>query len=283
LDELKYWLSVPVEWSGRLPKDYQDGRANTEASAQTVTVSLSVEETRALLRDVPAAYGTEINDALLTALAQAFERWMGTRTLLMDLEGHGREDIVDDADISRTVGWFTTVFPVRLDLTGAEGPGEALKVVKEQLRQIPHHGIGYGLLRYLRKDQDVAARLAALPQAEVIFNYLGQLDQAVKSAPFRFAREPIGPSRALSGQRSHAIEVNGSVTDGQLQMKWTYSENSHRRATVEKLAFDFVEALRSLIAHCQSPEAGGYTPSDFADVELSQADIEALVEEVGAA
>ncbi len=282
--ELNDWLNVPKERSGRLPKDYRDRRANTEASARTVTVVLSVEETRALLHQVPAAYGTEINDTLLTALARALQRWTGEGVLLIDLEGHGREDIADQMDISRTVGWFTTVFPVWLDLSGIKGSGEALKAIKEQLRRIPHHGIGYGLLRYLRKDKDVTMQLAALPQAEVSFNYLGQLDLALpESAPFQLAREPGGPSHSPLGQRSHVIEVNGSVIGGHLQMEWTYSENLHRRATAERLAGDFVEVLRSLIVHCLSPEAGGYTPSDFPDAELTQADIEALVEEIGAA
>jgi amino acid adenylation domain-containing protein/non-ribosomal peptide synthase protein (TIGR01720 family) len=282
LDELKYWLSVPKKQSVRLPKDYKDGQANTEASARTVTVFLSAEETGALLRDVPAAYGTEINDALLTALAQAFEQWTAACTLLIDLEGHGREDVIDDADISRTVGWFTAVFPVQLDLSSVEGAGEALKAVKEQLRQIPQRGIGYGLLRYLHKDRHIAAQLMALPQAEIIFNYLGQLDQTIKSSPFHFAHESVGPLHSLLGWRSHVFEVNSSVIGEQLQMRWTYSENLHRRETVEKLVAGFIESLRSLIKHCQSPEAGGYTPSDFPDVELSQADVEALEEELDA-
>ena len=125
-----------------------------------MSVSLSAEETRALLQEVPEAYHTQINDVLLTALVQAFSRWTGARSLLVDLEGHGREEIFEDVDLSRTVGWFTTIFPVLLESGGGFHPGNALKSVKEQLRRIPNRGIGYGLLRYLSRDADISREAA---------------------------------------------------------------------------------------------------------------------------
>ncbi len=281
--ELSCWLVIAQNGVTRLPVDYPAG-ANTEASARSVRVSLTPEETAALLQEVPTAYGTEINDALLTALAQAAALWTGSRALLVDLEGHGREDILDDVDLSRTVGWFTTIYPVSLDLEDADGPGEALKTVKEQLRRVPQRGIGYGLLRYLSEDEKAIKSLQALSQAEVSFNYLGQFDQALsETGPFRLARESRGPERNLRGRRSHLLGINGSITGGQLQLDWTYGENLHRRATIEALAQSFMEALRALIAHCQSPKAVGYTPSDFPDAELDQEDIDALMMEVGEA
>ncbi len=281
--ELDYWLAASEDGCHRLPTDYErDALANTEASAQSVIVSLDAAETRALLQDVPAAYGTEINDVLLTALAQTFAQWTGSPALTVDLEGHGREDLFEEVDLSRTVGWFTSVFPVRLDLSNVDDPGDALKAVKEQLRRVPKRGIGYGLLRYLRRDALDTARLGA--HAEVSFNYLGQFDQTVPaSAPFALASEPIGAVRSPRAPRQYLIDVSGSVTGGMLQMEWVYSENLHRRATVEALAHRFIQSLRSLIAHCRSSNTVGYTPSDFPDVELSQIDIDALVAEVGAA
>src|SRR5262249_43259887 len=134
--DLTYWLATPYAQVGRLPVDYSGG-ANTVAWAPTVSVSLSTQETRALLQEVPKAYQTQVNDVLLTALAQAFARWTGEYALLIDLEGHGREEVVDGVDLSRTVGWFTTLFPVVLQLAPAYTPAEALKSVKEQLRHIP--------------------------------------------------------------------------------------------------------------------------------------------------
>jgi amino acid adenylation domain-containing protein/non-ribosomal peptide synthase protein (TIGR01720 family) len=276
-DELDYWLTVATGDPGRLPVDFPGG-GNTEDSAQSVIVALTTEETQALLRDVPAAYHTEINDALLAALAKALTRRAG-RAVLIDLEGHGREDIAPDVDVSRTVGWFTTLYPVRLDKPD-DDPGEALKLVKEQLRRIPGRGLGYGLLRYLG-DEPAREQLRALPRAEVSFNYLGQIDQVLgDEALFDLAREGRGPERSLRGERAHLIDINGGIVGGCLQMEWTYSANFHRRATIERLAEAFIAALQGLIAHCQSPDAGGYTPSDFPEAGLDEGELEALMEEI---
>src|SRR5207253_6003988 len=117
--------------------------------AGPVGVALDAEETRALIQDVPRAYRTGINDVLLAALARAVTAWTGGTRVLVDLEGHGREELFPDVDVSRTAGWFTTVHPVLLDLSGADGEAGALKAVKEQLRAVPHRGIGYGALRWL--------------------------------------------------------------------------------------------------------------------------------------
>ncbi len=280
--ELAYWLAEPPLPIPPLPLDYPEGRsANTEASARTVAVVLNTEETRALLQDVPATYRTQINDVLLTALVQALAGWTGTPALRLDLEGHGREEIVAEVDLSRTVGWFTTIFPVSLDLRAAPQPGEALKSMKEQLRRIPEHGIGYGLWRYLSEDPAIVSQLHARPQAEVSFNYLGQFDQVLaESALFRLARESSGPDHSPRGQRRYVLEVEGSIMEGWLQVAWVYSENMHRRSTIERLAEDFITALRALISHCQSSQAGSYTPSDFPEANLSQAELDDLLAEL---
>jgi non-ribosomal peptide synthase protein (TIGR01720 family) len=275
--ELTYWLAAPCAQTGRLPVDYPGG-ANTVAWARTVSVSLSTQETDALLQEGPLAYQTQINDVLLTALAQAFARWTGEHALLIDLEGHGREEVVNGVDLSRTVGWFTTLFPVLLQLEHAYTPTEALKSVKEQLRRIPKRGIGYGMLRYLSQDTEVIEKLRALPQAEVCFNYLGQGDQLV-SGPLFFGpvREAIGPHRSPQGWRHYLLEVNSRLAGGQLRCDWTYSEQIHRWDTIAGLAQGFIEALRMLIRQCQSAEAGGYTPSDFPQMRLSQQELDELL------
>src|SRR5262249_49985048 len=263
--EAEHWLGVAA---GDVPSLPGDGEGeNLEGSAATILVSLDPRETRALLNEVPAAYHTEINDVLLTALALTFERWTGSRTLLVDLEGHGRGAILDGVDLSRTGGWFTPVFPVRLDLPdGAEGrrPGPALKAIKEQLRAVPGRGIGYGLLRYSAGDPEIARRLAETCRAEVSFNYMGQLDGSVgTNAFFSWAAESAGVSHGLRGRRSHAIEVNAQVVGGRLEVEWTFGVHRHRHTTIESVAKAYLEALRGLIEHCRAPEAGGFTPSDF--------------------
>jgi amino acid adenylation domain-containing protein/non-ribosomal peptide synthase protein (TIGR01720 family) len=268
LVEREEWLSEARRRVEPLPVDLPGGACVEEAS-RSVMVSLSEGETEQLLRRVPEAYQTQINEVLLTALLQACERWTGSASLLVDLEGHGREEIAPDLDLSRTVGWFTALFPVLLSLRPEAGPGEALKAVKERLRALPARGLGYGALRYLGADPELSAALAALPQAELSFNYLGQLDQTLPAAsPFDRARESPGPTHAPSLPRRHVLDVIASIAGGRLHLRWVHDER-HTRATIESLAAGFLEALRGLIAHCLSPGAGGYTPSDFQE-ELSQ-------------
>jgi len=275
--EAGYWLSESQTSHTRLPVDCP-GADNTVASARAVSVSLEVEETRALLQEVPKAYNTQINDVLLTALVEAFTQWTGARSLLINLEGHGREAIFEDVDLSRTVGWFTTLFPVLLDVSESSDPGDALKTVKEQLRQIPNRGIGYGLLRYLSGDREIVKRMRALSQPEVSFLYLGQSENNLSApSPFAPAKESNGPAQSPRGTRAHLLEISGSVVGGRLQMAWTYSENIHRRTTVAQIAQNFIEALRSISIHCQSPEAEGHTPSDFAEFGWSQKDFDNIM------
>ena len=204
-DQREHWLGLHDHGLPPLPLDRTQG-TNTTATARTLTAWLSPAETRALLNEVPAAYHTEINDVLLCALALAFQAWTGQRALLVDLEGHGREDIAPDLDLSRTVGWFTTLYPVRLELPGVPGPGPALTAVKEQLRHVPQRGLGYGLLRHLHPDAALATRLQALPPRPISFNYLGQYDQLLAAdAPFAWAHESAGPAHSPRGTRSHLL------------------------------------------------------------------------------
>ena len=275
-DELAYWQAQPWSRSARLPVDQSNG-VNSVAAARTITVSLSAPETEALLREVPSVYHTQINDVLLTALAEAFAGWTGSRSLLVDLEGHGREDLFETVDVSRTVGWFTSLFPVLLDVGNGTDPGRALKAVKEQLRAIPHRGVGYGIVRYLGG----ADALSLLPEPEVSFNYFGQIDHGIaETLPFRFARESSGSAHSLKNRRQHLIDVTGSVADGRLQLQWTYSTVIHDQGTITALAERFIASLRGLIAHCQASD-GGYTPSDFPLVRIRQDELDRLVGLVG--
>lgn len=275
--ELKYWQNQTQTQSIHLPTDFPDHQdANTVASAGIISVSLSSAETQALLKEVPKAYQTQVNDVLLTALVQACAQWTGENSLLLTLEGHGREDIFPEVNLSRTVGWFTAQFPVRLSYSDAFSPGDTLKTIKEQLRNIPQNGIIYGVLKYLNQNSS----LQATPQPQLKFNYLGQFDQVLPDSSFQLADQTTGLNRSLQGKRSHLLEIDGMVTGGQLRLNWTYSQNIHHPATIKRLAESFIEALRLLIAHCQSQEAGGYTPSDFPEAELSQTELDKLLAKI---
>ncbi len=276
-EQWEYWLRA--EQVRQLPRDYAGGE-NLLRNTGAVGVSLSREETEALLQDVPGVYHTQINEVLLSALAVALGQWTGQQVVLVDMEGHGRQPISEQVDVSRTVGWFTSIYPVLLEVKGRlTEVGEVVKQVKEQVRAIPEQGIGYGLLKHLSAETENRRRLRELPQAEVVFNYTGQFDQTLsESGLFRVGREERGDGRSGANQRGHLLEVTGGVAGGQLQLTWSYSEQVHKRETVERVAEYFIEALRELIQQCQWGEVAGFTPSDFEDFQWSQHELDDITE-----
>jgi amino acid adenylation domain-containing protein/non-ribosomal peptide synthase protein (TIGR01720 family) len=276
--ELPHWLSASDASISPIPVDYTGG-VNTVASASTVSVSLNEAQTQALLQDVPKAYKTQINDVLLTALVLVLSRWTNSESVLFNLEGHGRENIADGVDLSRTVGWFTTIFPVVLKIAAIDKDniGNALKSVKEQLRAIPNKGIGYGLLRYLSQEPEIITQFKILPQAEISFNDLGQFTQVLnQSSMMQLASESSGQNHSLDHQRPHLLDINAIITNERLQIDWTYSRNFHQPRTIEKIAQEFVEQLQDLIDHCLSSENGGYTPTDFPLLQLNQLELDQI-------
>jgi len=286
--ERDFWLERIRHPMTPLPVDFPDGE-NTEASAAVVEVALEEAETRALIQEVPRVYRTEINDVLMTALVRAFERVTGESSLWVNLEGHGREDIVEEADLLRTVGWFTSIFPVFLDLRGVDDPGEALKSVKEQLARVPNRGVGYGMLRYLSDDDEIRAKLASAPEPEVSFNYLGQFGQGKGGdveLSIGFAAASAGHEHGPLVERRNLVDVIGRVAGEKLLLKWTYSTKIHERGTIESLANAYIESLRRLIEHCRSADVGERTeyvaPRDAMSKQIADIWKEVLdVERVG--
>ncbi len=273
LGEAPFWLSLSEAAATLLPVDFQHG-PNISAAADSVSSSLNPRETLALLMEVPAAYRTQINEVLLTALAQTLSRWTGSPSVLIDLEGHGREELFPGVDLSRTVGWFTTIFPVRLDLQASLELSESLRLVKEQLRAIPNRGIGYGLLRYLSRKREITEALSRLPQAQVRFNYLGQTDRAMSHASlFRPCAGATGPSQSPAAERGYLLNIIGAVTGGELRLEWTYSKNIHNRETIARLAETYLNELRTLIANARSADTSSISPTDFPSARLSQAEL----------
>jgi len=273
--EIDYWLSMPDADVFDIPVDRQGG-ANNEASENKCSVSLSVEETSSLLKDIPSVYNTKIDDILLTALAQVITAWTGHSTLSLGMEGHGREQINDDIDLSRSVGWYTSYFPVALQYIN-QSAGEEIKSIKEQLRAIPGKGVGYGILRYMRNDKGLTEKLTAIHQANILYNYLGQFNSQDNNEVLFNMIDDTSHHHDLNGPRSHLIEIDAMVLDHQLKLDWVYSENIHHAQTIEKLANDFISALRKIILHCQSPEAGGFSASDFPEADLAQDDLDDLL------
>ncbi len=324
ISELPFWLAQLKSPAAALPQDVSSSALSkapstvcatapfasssplslTENTAHTVTVSLSAADTQALLQTVPAVYSTQINDALLTALGQTLLAWhrqetatttsaAALSTIKIELEGHGREQIVPDVDLSRTVGWFTSTYPVSLQISDDADLGELIQSVKKQLRRVPNRGIGYGLLRYLA-DEEIRAQLKTFAPAEVLFNYLGQRqmqpsEQAVEIQPDKqpdnvrsLLNIDPGTLRDPKNPRSHPLEINAQIADGQLTLSWTYDTQRYQLGTISTVARSYLDKLKSLIAHCVAQHAsakrGGYTPRDFPDLDFNQTQLNRFIE-----
>ncbi len=277
-DELRYWQDIG-RVSAALPCESPAG-ANTVAQQRHVTLALDRDETHALLHEAGAAWRTQVNDLLLTALGRALCGWTGAQSIRIDLEGHGREDLFDEIDLSGTVGWFTSLYPVVLDVQGDSGA--ALRRVKDTLRAVPARGIGFGVLRHLG-DEDARAALAQIAPSQVVFNYLGQFDQHFDEAqdwqPAPEMSVAQTTSQAVDAPLAYELAVSGKVLDGALTLSIGYSGARYRAATVERLAAAFGAALRELIAHCASTlrtQGAGATPADFPLAVIGQQELDAL-------
>ncbi|MBW3603172.1 MAG: non-ribosomal peptide synthetase, partial [Actinobacteria bacterium] len=238
-----HWASVadglPAFPGSHLPP----GRMGEAEAVRTV---LGPEVTEALLRGVPARHRANMTETVCAALLLAVRAWTGLDDLLVDVEGHGREDLFDDVDVTRTVGWFTSMYPVRLH-TAEVDPAAVLDAAKRTLRAVPHKGLSHGALRYLHRDPEVRARLAALPPAPVGVNYLGRFE-ARDEALFALTDELRGPPSSPKAPRAHLLEMNAVVFEGSLRTTWTYAPAVHAPDDVACLAQAFDEALAALAA-----------------------------------
>ncbi len=278
--DLDHWTGFAASAPADLPVDHEGG--DPAEAVRAVTVRLGRADTDALLHRVPGTYRTQVNDVLLSALGRALADWTGRDRVLVGLEGHGREDVPDDLDVSRTVGWFTSQYPLALHVpaggSGTADWGEVLKSVKEQVRALPRRGAGYGALRYLGGPDSPAAALRTDPHPRISFNYHGQWDVAPGGDGLYRARcAPVGRDSAPDNPRAHLLDVVGVVTAGELELTWLYSERVHDEATVRGVAEAMLAALRGIVEHCAQPGAGGRTPSDFPLARLDQAAVDRLV------
>ncbi|MDN3028479.1 non-ribosomal peptide synthetase [Streptomyces sp. S.PB5] len=299
--ELEYWQNTLESSNPPLGDRAFDPAQDVWSTVETVRVELPADLTEAVLTKLPAAFKGTGTDVLLAALALAVNRWRGTDgSTLVRLEGHGREeDAVPGADLSRTVGWFTSMYPAKVDVQGldladvlAGGPaaGKAVKLVKEQLRGVPDKGLGYGLLRWL--NPETAEQLAEHAVPQIGFNYLGRISDS--DVPEHLREHGWGPASwsaelialpdpdlpALS-----ALEVNSVATDTpdgtRLQAAFMFASGILTRERTAELADLWVEVLQGMAAHAARPETGGLTPSDAPLVTVKQGEIEEWEERYG--
>ena len=276
-----YWVGQAGERVEAMRTDYEGGD-NVQGSERKVRVRLSGEQTRRLMTEVAKAYGTRVNEALMSGLGRALVRWGGRRRVAVDVEGHGREEVIEGVDVSRTVGWFTTIYPVWVDAgEGEVGAGERIKRVKERMRRIPRRGIGYGVMRYLSEEEEVREAAMGMGEGEVSFNYLGQVDGVIgERGRWRKGEESVGEEVEGGSRRRYEVEVNAVVEGGMLEVEWSYSGRRMGRERMERMGERYVKAMRGLIEHCVRGEGGGYTPSDFPHADLSQQELDDFLSEI---
>jgi len=270
-------LDRPNPRPARLPRDHE-GTDNHVGNSHAVSTLLESETTLELLHRALKVYRAQINDVLLTAFVQTLAAWTGSRSQWIDLEGHGRHPLFEGIDLTRTVGWFTSLCPILLNLGLPADPEEELRRVKEQLHAIPYHGVAFGVLRYLNQDPATRRALAGVPQPEVSFNYLGQFRRDVADdAVFSPAPEYAGSVADARQPRSHLLEVNAEIAGDQLQVEWTFSKAHHAPATIRLLASRYLKMLQELIARSRLRPGERAEPSDFPDVALTRNELDHVI------
>ena len=290
LKELDYWQAIEETGAAPLPlrADGEPG-PRKRADDESVSLEFTVEKTGQLLREVNRAFHTEVNDILLTALALALRQWAGIGPAVVSLEGHGRENVLPGLQVNRTVGWFTSRYPVVLDIGGdcppsSRGPGDLaalIKGVKESLRRIPQRGIGYGILRYLTPPQKKAGALFQ-KEPEISFNYLGQFGGERRSAPeiFTVVNLPRGAEVSPQAESVYRLDINALVAANQLRLSFTYNSRDFDRRQVEKLADLYQSSLLTIIEFCVAQKEAEMTLSDYDAADLDEAEVGAVFDEL---
>jgi non-ribosomal peptide synthase protein (TIGR01720 family) len=279
-DEFQYWKEIEQTKWQPLPRYINIEKEKKKIkNSTTLSMNLDKNQTRELLRNVNHVYNTEINDILLTGLGLALKDWAGLEKTVISLEGHGRQEIFPGIDISRTVGWFTTEFPVILDMTGSPDLTRQIKQVKETLRKVPNKGIGYGILRYLtpgHKKQGTRFNL----EPEINFNYMGEFGQEndYNEDVFKMSRISVGDSIHPERNSEFVLDINALVLEEELTVSFEYNRFEFRRTDIEKLADLYRSNLMEIIRHCSTREKQELTASDYSAADLDQQELEDIFE-----
>jgi amino acid adenylation domain-containing protein/non-ribosomal peptide synthase protein (TIGR01720 family) len=274
LREKKYWAEFSSLEIPAIERDFAI-EDNLIMDTEAKSFSLSREDTDRLLTKVNEAFNTEVNDILLTALGLSIRETYGHNRVLVALEGHGREEILKGIDINRTVGWFTSVYPILLNLSMADDLSRQIKEIKESLHKIPNKGVGYGMLKYLTAGGN-KPELSFDISPQVSFNYLGQFDSDIKESSFEMAKESAGSSVDAKTVLDYDFMVNGILSGRKLTMSIRYSRKQYKPAAVELLKDNFKKKLEQIISYCASRETKEITPSDLTYDELSLDAVESI-------
>lgn len=278
-NQFPYWQNAANAFEP-LPVDSSFDKPVQLKDTSGFSVKLGASFTKNLIQEVPGVYHTEINDILLSALAKTFAGWSKNEQLVIGLEGHGREHITDTIDLTNTVGWFTTLYPLHLNIAGSKDMGAIIKSVKEQVRKVPDKGLGYGVIKYINKENLAKER----EPWDIQFNYLGQLDNVVRESKWlSIAKEDNGEGRSEEQIVNEKISVTGHILGGELILNWNFSGKHYQEKTIRALANSYIEQLKLIIEHCISVMKSGtaiYTPSDYGlGSDISYEELDSFMEE----
>ncbi|NUM34973.1 MAG: amino acid adenylation domain-containing protein [Candidatus Brocadiae bacterium] len=277
-EESRHWLSHASSFAP-LPIDHTG--QNTEGSTHILETILSQQETLALLQEIPK-YQIPLHEMLIAVLAQSLFLWTGHENILMDIEGHGREEIFSSINLSRTTGWFTTIYPIHLKFSTNMDIQEKLHHVHTTLASIPHHGLGYGVLRYLCADKSIQERFSQLPQPQIVFNYLGQFDPLFQSSElFQLSyHDETGPSHSPKALRRHLLDIDALIINQKLHIKWHYSQNLYNSTTIANLVANFEKELKNWIQNAPAILQESPKKIPISDVSLSKESLADILSEI---
>ena len=273
--EVPYWKKISETNIAPLPKD-NNALSNSRWEANVLDFRLSTGETSQLLKDVHQAYNTVINDILLSSLGLALAHWSGNKRHALDVEGHGRESIISDIDISRTIGCFTALYPVILDIQDDLDLSHAIKRTKEMLREIPNKGIGYGILAYITNMELKESPFNVHP--EIKYTYVSPFDENLKSSPFSIVDMPAGRLQSMNSKRKYHLEIMGMVSDAQLKIEIYYNALEYEKNTIINLMTVYKEYLQKIIEHCVQKKETELTKSDFSSSRIKDEDVANMYE-----
>lgn len=276
---IAYWRNIEQKQAKPLPKDLVLDAACLRKTSSVKTVTLSRAETEILLKKTNHAYNTKTDDILLTALVKSMSTFSGAHSILLNLEGHGREEILKGVDVSRTVGWFTALYPVFLKYEPEQTLADLIKNVKDDLRRVPDKGIGYGLLKYLREqrgEEDIEFRL----HPEICFNYLGQFDADITTSVFRHSAMDTGICISPENAMTYTLDFTGVVADGRLLLSLVYSSAEYEDKTMECLLQDYKDNLIAIIHHCANKQIPEVTAADITQEAITLQDLQPYASEL---
>lgn len=267
MKEIDYWSSL-VQTGGVLSPELNFGDDNL-VPASSITGELSEKASEQLLTKANLAYNTQPNELLIMALAMAIRDVSGAEKVMIELEGHGREELFEDIDLSRTVGWYTSMYPICLELPGFP-LDKQVKSLKEQIRKLPNKGINFGVLRFLTHALEVT------DDKWVRLNYLGDFDNLFATGCFELSRLDTGHDCSPCNKTTALLEINALIIAGRLQISMTYDRNRFTEEWSRRFLEIFIERIEILLKHCCDKNERDFTPSDFETVEVSQDDLDKL-------